>query len=296
MATPIEVANQLFMMNQAMQYVLGFFMVLIVLFALKTPAITFLKGFLTGKPIIALKRKDGKWSFSTAKYSEGILWHKGGFHQIDPDAVAREKRSGCDFHLALDSIGITLSDKVLMFLKTMKDKFKFKNVDEIIDGINAWRKCNKEGCKFVGIPEITFKETPKLDKDDNPMTGKDGKILIERIYNYKCPKCGENKFTKVDPEIKFPVHQVFDPGFIDNYFLYNMNPSANEVITMREVQNQLDSEKKKQPILWVSIGVMILLILMGFMILYTVISKDTSGLQNVATNIGNLQPPAGLTG
>lgn len=288
MATAEQVINNLFMWNQSLLYFCAILGVLLVIIAVKTPAITFLKGFFTGKPIAAIRRKDGKYDFNIGKYSEGIIWHKYGFHQIDPEAITRERKSGCDFHLGLDSIGITLSDKMMQILRVFRDKYKFKNIDEIKAGLEAWRKCNKEECGFEGIPEVRVTEETS--------TGKKGP-LVKKTYEYKCPKCEGTSFTKTFPELKFPTYNVFDPGFIDNYFQYNMNPSANEVITMREVQNQLDAEKKKEPLQYIGIGIMICMICVGIAVLFIILGKmDIIATGEAVAKTASTVKVPGLTG
>ena len=288
MATADQVLGELFIINQVSMYLVGFLMVVVVILVAKTPAVTFLKAFLTGKPIIAIKRKDGKY--------EGNLKHKYGIHQIDPEAVAREKKSGCDFHLGLDSIGVTLSDKLLQVLKVFQKgitnpdgkRYKFNTIDQIRGGMEYWRKCLNNGCTFEGIVNERIKED---------MIGKtrDGKTKIRKTHILECPKCNGTKFERTLPELKFNRFNVYDPGFIDNYFLYNMNPSANEVITMREVQSQMQAEHKRQPILWISIAMSFAIIMMILMIVYSVMSKDTGGLQAAASGITNVNIP-GLVG
>lgn len=287
MATADQVISQLFLMSQTFQYMTGILLVLVVLFVVKTPAATFLKAYLTGKPIAAVKRKDGKYDFNIAKYSEGIIWHKYGFHQIDPEAVAREKKSGCDFHLALDSIGITLSDKMLKALKVFRDDYKFKNVDEILQGIQLWRRCTTDKCHFEGVPETQIQETTEV--------GKDGKPKVKRTFTMTCPRCNGNQFEKTLPDLKFDRFDVIDPGFIDNYFMYNMNPRTNEVVTKTEVQNELDAEKKREPLKFIAIGIMIFMIMMAAVIVIMIIGK--MDFQTMAS----ISPPAlpgipGLTG
>lgn len=290
MAAAEQVIGELFMINQVSMYLIGFLLVIVVIIVAKTPGVTFLKAFLTGKPIMAVKRKDGKYDFNIGRYSEGIIWHKYGFHQIDPEAVAREKKSGCDFHIGLDSIGISLSDKIMQVLKIFKDQYKFKNIDEILRGLQLWRKCLGKECDFEGIVSTTLVEESSEGK------ARDGKVKMKRKYKLECPKCNGTKFERTLPKLEFDRFNVFDPGFIDNYFLYNMNPSANEVITMREVQNQLQSERKRQPILWISIAMAFAIIMMILMIVYSVMSKDTSGLEAAASGVMNTNPLGGLTG
>lgn len=282
------VIEQLFIMNQVLMYLVGFLLVLVLLFMMKTPGTTFLKAFLSGNPIMVVKRKDGKYNFTKGRYTEGVIWHKYGFHQIDPEANFREKKSGCDFHLGLDSIGITLSEKMLMALKWFKEA-GYNDINEIQENLQLWRKCTNKECDFEGLPDKKLEE-------ETETSDKKGKVIKVRKFSMTCPKCGGTKFEKTLPDMDFDRFKVLDPGFIDNYFKYNMNPRTNEIVSKQEAMNEVESERKRQPILWVSIGVTVLLILMGFMILYTVVSKDTSGIEAAASGIMNTNPLGGLTG
>lgn len=105
-------------------------MIVLALFMLKTPAMTFLAASLGGKSIIGIIRKDKVAQFVTTRYESGTLETKRlGTYAVTPASVYREKKSGVGFMITNANVGITMPTQMYQFTQKLKQA-GLRNLDE----------------------------------------------------------------------------------------------------------------------------------------------------------------------
>lgn len=218
---------------------------IVALLYIKTPAFTFLKAFLYGMNIMEVRRKDGQIDFTLGKYGQGRIHSKRyGIFFVNPDAVKHEGKTGRGIIHVIDSIGTALTEKFVLFINTMRDKFGFNNIDEIEDGLRRWSKCE---CGWIGVPPLKPEKKQMTDKK----TGEETNITE---WHETCGKCGkEDKLVKHSlPPNFYNTLLALDYGIGDQFLRYNINPDRQEVIIEQEVKNRMAKEKASM-VKWVAI-------------------------------------------
>lgn len=248
---------------------IGFLLIL----AVKTPAFTFLKAFLYSMPIMEVRRKDGQIDFVLGKYGQGRI-HSGkyGVFFTNPDAIKHEKKTGKGIIHVIDSIGTGLTEKFVMFINTMRDKFGFNNIEEIEDGLRRWSRC---GCGFEGVPTMKPTKAKIPDKES-------GEEIEVVEYHETCPDCGkEDTLVRCAlPPNFYNTLLALDYGIGDQFLKYNINPDRQEVIIEQEVKNRMAKEKgfPFRPFgILLGVGIMILLICLGMVVLLPKLSAWMAG-------------------
>lgn len=98
------------------------FMVLTVLFLMKTPAMTFLVASLSGKPVLQLFRRDRAAKFVTAKFEAGMAKTKqDGNYMLSPESVFTEPKSGVRICSANQDLGLTIPPEAPEMVKKFSD-------------------------------------------------------------------------------------------------------------------------------------------------------------------------------
>lgn len=232
------------------------------LMAIKTNAFTELKAFLYGKPILAVRRKDGQTERTLGDYGQGTVNNKKyGRYFISPESVSRDKKSGAAVINVIDSIGTALTEPFIKAISVLRNTFGFKDIDQIEAAKALWSKCTS--CGFMGVPMLKV----KLKEVETDKVKKTIREEHEQCFNCMELDCMERAEF---PKLKLPLYESIDYSVMDEYFKYNQNPDRLNVIIKREVQNELEKEHGF-PIrifgILLGVGVMMLLISIGLLVL-----------------------------
>jgi len=249
------------------------------LIAMKTPGLVFLKAFLYGKTITEVRTKDGRIVFVLGHYAQGSVKSKFGSFYVNPDAVKNESRTGKGIIHIVDSIGTALTEKFVMFMNTMRNKYGCKNIEEVEDMMRRWSKC--EECNIEGVPLLKLEKKTIKDEEGN-------KKDIEE-WREVCMKCGnpDKLKRKTLPPLYYNTMQALDYGIGDQFFKFNVNPDRQEVIIEQEVKNRMAKEKRdvvKIIGIIAAIGFAVMLSLVGISILLTT-------WPNFAASMASSPPP-----
>jgi len=253
----------------SMGAVFGGFLFLIML---KTNGFTELKAFLYGRPIIAVRRKDGQTHRILGQYGQGTVNSKKyGRYFISPDSVSRDKKSGAAIINVIDSIGTALTEDFIKAINVLRNKFGFKDIDQIEWARENWSRCNECGFKGVPILKVEMKEVE---------TDKEKKTI--RDEHEQCLNCGKmDCMERIEfPMLNLPLYESIDCHVLDEFFKYNQNPDRLNVIIKREVQNELEKEHHFPIKLFgilLGAGLMIFLVCIGLLVLLPKLSVWMAG-------------------
>ncbi len=238
------------------------------LVAIKTNGITELKAFLYGKPLVIVRRKDGKVETCLGNYGQGTIdLRKYGRYFVSPDSVQQDKKSGASLIHVIDSVGTALTEPFIKAINVLRDKFGLKDIDQIEWARANWSKCAR--CGAEGVPTLKIKKEK---------TKTDGEEKLVDAEHEQCINCGElDEMDRIEfPKLKLPLYESLDYNIMDEYFKYNQNPDRLNVIIKREVKNELEKEKAF-PVKWVALiftmGMAGFLILLGASIFVPQIMK-----------------------
>ena len=130
----------------------GFSFIMLMVLALFTPAMAFLKAKIRKVPILAARRTDRKIDYTPAtKFIQPLAIHKeyGGFI-VDPESVYSSLKGGVSILPVNSEIGITLRPQVLEIIDALKSN-KIDNIEEAEWLSDHWGECE---CGYKGVMEI----------------------------------------------------------------------------------------------------------------------------------------------
>ena len=149
LADMVFTAVMLFWMFIGTLAVGGFSFIMLMVLALFTPAMPFLKAKIRKVPILAARRTDRKIDYTPAtKFIQPLAMHKeyGGFI-VDPESVYSSLKGGVSILPVNSEIGITLRPQVLEIIDALKNN-KIDNIDEAEWLSDHWGQCE---CGYKGI-------------------------------------------------------------------------------------------------------------------------------------------------
>ena len=149
MADMVFTAITLFWMFIGAVAVGGFSFIFLMILALFTPAMAFLRAKIRKVPLLAARRTDRKIDYTPAtKFIQPLAVHKdyGGFI-VDPESVYSSLKGGVSILPVNSEIGITLRPQVLDIIDALKQN-KIENIDEAEWLSDHWGECE---CGYKGI-------------------------------------------------------------------------------------------------------------------------------------------------
>lgn len=230
----------------------------------KTPVLTFLRAWIGGSNIIAMKRKDGVLDLTLAKYVGGLYKSKYGVQIQDEGSAMPEKKSGARIAFATDSIGITLHPKMMEIINALKKDERFNDVKEIVAALDYYRTCKKCGYEGLSIPVFKTESVEIGDLKEDKKT----------FSHLECAKCNAKTLERAFPKVDVPLYETLSLEDYDKYFKYNYTPSRNDVIIEREVKAQM-AKQRQFPVKWIAIAMAFAIIIIGLMIGMNIYQSNT---------------------
>ena len=170
----------------------GFSFIMLMILALFTPAMAFLKAKIKKKPLLAVHRPDKKIDYTPATvFYPPLAIHKeyGGFI-TDPNSVNSAMKGGVSVLPVNSEIGITLDPKILSIIDSLKQN-NIQNIEEAEFLANIWIECE---CGYVGPQKYEIKD----------IQNEDGNVE-RKIQLFGCPNFEEEvKHEKPNEEERKP--------------------------------------------------------------------------------------------
>jgi len=228
-----------------------------------------------------VRRKDGRTDLTLGKYGSGLIETKYGTYIAD--SLSTFGKTGAKIGWATDTVGITLKPEMLKLIKSLREKYKFKDASEIVNAVSKWCKCS---CGFEGIPKEVYEEkTEKIGDVEKK----------EYVFvGFECPNKRKKDpkghiLEKTYPEAENIPLETLSTEEYEKYNKYDNNPTRNRIMIDRKVAIKT-SEERRFNMKWFSlllgVGLMLLLIFVGVSYMDSnSLFKDPQKLQTLCSTV-----------
>jgi hypothetical protein len=218
----------------------------------KTPAGTWLKAIMGNKKILLTRDKSGSAHFEAVRDEKEFLISNFGPVAKSEDSSFIEDKSKMRIFECFSEIGFTVSEHYAPILNELRDlginiqKFgQYEKLLKILSDKNKRAKFKKQ---------IIAKYPDKEEEINRVITDEGISIKTNKTYNF---------------------HKLAD------MFPYNVHPGYIQTLINNEVQRILKNEKGLKAMKWAGIGLAVLLVLIGFVIVWQTIGGGDAGTTEV---------------
>jgi hypothetical protein len=219
---------------------------LLLLIYLRTPVFTFLKSGMSRKPLMLMSNKNGEAQFVNCEQRPNTLFNEYGYFNKAEDSHLNLKKPNVSFYFAFNEFSTTIP--------------LYYNI--ILDHLRA--------CGFNIKKWDNYDKLVKVLNDDSKKS-----LFLKDCESKLSPEEYTKLISLINNGIKKETLSTIKLNNLQNIFPYNIDP----VFIRSNINNEVILKMKQFDgayIKWIGIGIMILLIFMGFALMYKVMGSGVA--------------------